>query len=83
MTQQSLSPTELIVRYAHDELHLSAVGLAPAEAVPPEVWQTYQQTVTGDAYAGLDYLKRYDDVRADPRKLLPDAQSIIFVAQSY
>ena len=58
MTHQSLSPTELIVHYAHDELRLSAVGLAPAEAVPPEVWQAYQQTITGEAYAGLDYLQR-------------------------
>lgn len=83
MTHQSLSPTELIARYAHDELRLSAVGLAPAEAVPQEVWQAYQQTITGDAYAGLDYLQRYDDVRSDPRKLLPEAKSIIVVAQSY
>lgn len=83
MTQQSLSPTELIVRYAHDELHLSAVGLAAAGAVSSDVWRAYQQTITGSAYAGLDYLQRYDDVRADPRKLLPDAKSIIVVAQSY
>ena len=83
MTHESMSPTELIARYAHDELRLSAVGLAPAEAVPQEVWQAYQQTLTGDAYACLDYLQRYDDVRSDPRKLLPEAKSIIVVAQSY
>lgn len=80
---ESLSTTEQIVHYAHTTLRLSAVGFAPVAPVPQTVWRAYQQTITGDAYAGLDYLQRYKDVRSDPRGLLPEARSIIVVAQSY
>lgn len=83
MTQRSLLPTELIARYTHDELHLNAVGLVAAGVAPPDVWQTYQQTTTGDAYVRLDCLQRYGDACLDPRKLLPDVQPVTVIAQSH
>ncbi len=82
-TERRLFVTEQIADYAYRELHLTAIGFAHAEAVPSDVWDAYQRTIRGYSYAGLDYLQRYDDVRSDPRRLLPGAQSIIVVAQSY
>lgn len=63
------------------ELGLAGVGVASAG---PVTRQDYLEQWLAQGHAGeMQYLARYRELRADPRQLLPGAQSVIVVADVY
>jgi epoxyqueuosine reductase len=59
-----------------------AVGFAPAQ--PLTRAESYLAQWFARGWAGeMDYLARWREIRVDPRKLLPDARSVIVVAHQY
>jgi epoxyqueuosine reductase len=65
------------------EVGLDLVGVAPVGPTP--TWDTYRAWVS-EGYAGeMAYLTRPDAIarRADPRRILPEAQSVLVIAASY
>ncbi len=78
MTSEQL--TELVERAAL-AAGFEAVGVAAAKPIERAEYVT-QWLACG--FAGeMEYLKRYHDLRMNPASLLPGAESIIVVAQSY
>lgn len=59
-----------------------AVACGVAEAGMVDI-DGYRRWVAQGRHAGMGYLEKYDDVRADPRLLLPGARSIVAAAFSY
>lgn len=60
-----------------------ACGIAPAGQVDSEATEQRHRWIDEGMYAGMDYLTRYDDLRNDPRLLMPGCRSIIMLAASY
>lgn len=61
----------------------SAVRVARAGEVDEAALRQYRGWLEGGGAAGMDYMERHDDIRRDPRLLLPAARSIICLAFSY
>lgn len=61
----------------------SACGVAAATAVSPDAVEQYHRWIAAGRHAGMTYMERNDDVRSDPRALLPDARSVIVCAFNY
>lgn len=81
MTALSAPEIAARIRAAAADLGFADVGFAPA-APPPRAAQFRQWLDSG--YAGtMTYLARSAARRADPRQVLPGAQTIICVAQNY
>ena len=81
MHQAIVSPQQ--VQDWADEEALDAVGIAPVGPMPR--WEAYRAWVAQGYAGGMSYLARADAVarRADPREILPEAQSMLVVAASY
>jgi epoxyqueuosine reductase len=60
-----------------------AWGVAPAAPVDSEALKRRYRWLADGKNAGMDYLERYSDIRANPDLLLPGAQSIIVAAFNY
>lgn len=58
-------------------------GVAPARPVDPQAIARRDRWIAQGNHAGMDYLTRYPEQRADPRELLPGARSIIVAAFPY
>lgn len=78
------TPEELtsIVKKAGLHAGFSAVGIATAEPLGQE-FDGYMAWLQRGFHATLGYMDRNYDKRADPRLILPGAQSVIVVAQNY
>jgi len=65
------------------EAGLDVVGVAPAG--PEPTWEAYRDWVAQGYAGGMSYLERPDAIarRADPRRIMPEAQSVLVVAASY
>lgn len=59
------------------------VGFARADKTPEDLMQTFRQWIASGKHGEMRYLERYDDVRADVSRLLPDVRTIISVAYAY
>lgn len=59
------------------------MGVARARAVDRQAEERYHRWLDEGGHAGMDYLNRYDDLRGDPRLLLPGAASIVCCAVNY
>lgn len=59
------------------------LGIARSRAVEHQAAEQYRRWLAEGGHAAMDYLNRYDDLRADPRLLLPGAASIICCAVNY
>ena len=73
-----------------DKEHVRAAALALGfeacrftTADPPPHADFFRQWLAQDFQAGMHWLKRQADLRCDPRRVLPAAQSIVFLAASY
>ncbi len=58
-------------------------GIADAEPVDMKAVERYRQWIERGYSAGMDYMARYDEVRADPLLLLDGARSLIVAAFNY
>jgi len=63
------------------ELGFAAAGIA--RAAPSESFETYRAWIDEGHAADMTYLARNAEVRTDPRRILPSAQSLIAVAARY
>lgn len=59
------------------------IAVAKAGPVDQDAVNRYRKWLSDGNNASMDYLARYDDLRADPRLLLPGATSIICCAINY
>lgn len=78
----TLSPCD-DVRLRAAGLSIDRVGFARAEPVTPPAVEEYDRWLSGGNNAGMTYLERYGDLRADPRLLLPGACTVVAVAVNY
>ncbi len=62
---------------------LDLVGVAPAGPTPG--WERYRHWIEAGYAAGMDYLVHPDAAarRADPRRILPEARTVLVVGASY
>ena len=60
-----------------------AAGMAPAEPISANDVEAYRRWIGAGCHGTMDYLAKYDDVRADPRLLLDGARSVLCTAFSY
>ncbi len=60
-----------------------AWGVAQADTVDGSALSLRDSWLQAGNHAGMEYLERYSELRADPRLLLPGAQSIIVAAFNY
>lgn len=77
-----MGPAELTesIRCQARTLGLDALGVAPVSALPQDRLQTWlQQGFQGE----MAWMERHTEKRLDPRKILPDAQSVISAALNY
>ncbi|MEB3207102.1 MAG: tRNA epoxyqueuosine(34) reductase QueG [Vampirovibrionales bacterium] len=58
------------------------VGILPVYALQDERQRLYQWLAAGH-HAGMDWMSRHGDIRLDPSKLFPQAQSVVCVAINY
>jgi epoxyqueuosine reductase len=80
MSVNGIDLTRKVKALAHD-LGFAPVGITSAD--PPEHWASYESWVS-KGYAGeMGYLERNLDRRADPKVLVPGAQSIVCVGLNY
>lgn len=59
------------------------VGFAEASPVDPEAMDAYREWLSRGHHAGMDYLERHLQLRADPRLLHPGARTVIVCAFAY
>ena len=69
-----------ITRYAR-ELGFAAVGILPA--APSQTTDVLQRWLDSGFDAGMTYMRRHVDLRADPRRLVPEARSLVVAAARY
>ena len=72
-----------LLRQKAFEAGFCAFGVARAEAVDPQWQDSYDRWLDGGNNAGMDYLRRYADLRSEPALLLPGACSVISLALNY
>ena len=59
------------------------IGIVPAKSVPGYQMQYWHQYLASGCQAGMQYLERNIEKRADPRSLLPEARSLIVILCPY
>jgi epoxyqueuosine reductase len=62
-------------------LGFAAAGVAAA--APAQTFGRFEQWLASGRSAGMAYLSRHGELRADPRKLAPGARSVVVVAARY
>ena len=63
------------------ELGFELCGIASAE--PSESFVHYQRWIDEGCHAGMDYLAKNMEIRADPQRLLPEAKSVLMLGVPY
>lgn len=64
-------------------LGFSACGIVALRAVDDATVARYRRWIGEGRNAGMEYLKGYEDVRFDPRLLMPEAKAMLCLAMSY
>ncbi len=82
MTASIAARTQQVKQYAQAELHFADIGIAKADALEEE-FARYQQWLTAGYHGLLAYMAQHTEKRRDPRQILPNARSVIVVAQNY
>lgn len=65
------------------EAGAAAVGFAVARKVDADAIRLFESWIERGDSGGLDYMRRYRDLRADPRLLLPGCRTVVSVAWNY
>ncbi len=73
----------LLIKARARALGFDACGIATADAVSPAAAQALQQWLDAGHAADMDYMRRNQDLRLDPRLLQPGARSLIVTALNY
>jgi len=60
-----------------------ACGIARAEPVENESVREFKEWINKGGHAGMQYLEHHEDLRFDPRLLVPGTKSIVCVALNY
>ena len=63
------------------ELGFELCGIASAE--PSESFVYFQRWIDDGCHAGMDYLARNMEIRANPQRLLPEAKSVLMLGVPY
>lgn len=81
----TLSPSQLSeLRKRLDDAEVYRYGFASiAEGVDEKNVRLYEDWLAAGRHGEMNYLEKYDDIRRDPRLLLPGAESLISCAFSY
>lgn len=58
-------------------------GVTTADPIPESEVEAYRRWIEAGRHGTMDYLAKYDDVRAEPRRLLEGARSVLCTAFSY
>lgn len=74
--------TEKIKAEAH-ALGFFACGVAEATAVDEAAAASFRRWISGGGHAGMGYMAAHEDMRLDPRLLMPGVKSIVCVAMNY
>ncbi len=79
-----MTPEEALdcFRKAADDLGFSALEVAPVEPLDKEAEFLHAWLQAG-MHAGMDYMERHARLRADVRRLLPSARSVIVLTHPY
>ena len=77
----SLAPRAATVRRIAERLGFALVGIAPAEPTQHEA--DLRAWLAAGKHGSMEYLARQADTMIDPRALVPDAKSIICLADRY
>ena len=81
MTDHAADSTEDRLRDWARDLGLAAIGFAPA--APAQGQAAFLAWLDAGCAAGMDYLRRQAPLRDDPRRLQPEARTVICVAAHY
>lgn len=73
-------PEEIGALFAEEDLHL--VGVAPADPAPEES-REYQRWLAEGYHGSMSFMERHGAGKFDPGKIVPGAQSILFVGLNY
>lgn len=79
----SPSPCKTSILDLAKSLGVSSLGIADACRVADNAVESFRRWIAEGRHGEMEYLERYDEVRADPRMLLEDAQSIIVAVFNY
>lgn len=60
-----------------------AVGFAKAEPVDPSAMEEYAGWIGEGKHAGMDYLRRHEELKRDPSSVMEDVRTVISAAFSY
>lgn len=60
-----------------------AAGFADADAADPRVARQFAQWLRKGGHAEMQWLERHEELRKDPRSVLPDATTVISIAYPY
>lgn len=71
-----------VIRAEVKQLGFASVGIAPAEFLDPEAYRL-EKWLKRNLYGQMEYLPKHFDLRVDPKKLLPEARSVIMLACNY
>lgn len=72
----------LKIKTRASELGFDRCGITPADHLEKEK-ERYDSWIRGSYHAGMQYLERNSEKRADPRRLVENARSVIVVLMSY
>lgn len=81
----SASPCDIAeaLRAEAAALGFARIGFAEAESVDAPAVAVYERMIAEGRHAGMRYLERYGDLRADPRLLLEGARTVVSCAVAY
>lgn len=82
MTPSQIENYSRFVKASAARLGFDYCGIAKAEQLDDDARRLEQWLLNG-YQGGMSYMERYFDLRIDPRKLVPDAQSVITLMMNY
>ncbi len=72
-----------LVKQLAREVGFGRAGVAAIDSLPADAVDGLRDWIQAGRHAGMDYLPRHLEVRADPSRLLDGARSVICLATSY
>lgn len=79
--EAAIEPEEIVQTAREAGFH--SVGILPVEPVEADAVEYYKSWIAEGAHGGMEYLNRYDAVRANPALLLDGARSLLMFVLPY